>query len=144
MALVSIGGNQQTLGRRLCVGGLATALVLLQVAGFAHFFLVAHEVCPEDGELIHARRGAAGSHTLAPVSPDHDVLAGSEAHASVGGHEHCSVFLHQRTRALGGPILGRARPQACSAVLVAPPAADVPAAVPVLFVAPKSSPPTSS
>jgi hypothetical protein len=141
MALVSIGGNQQALGRRLCVGGLATALVLLQVAGFAHFFLVAHEICPEHGELIHARRGGAGSRALAPAFLEHDVLAGSEAYASVGSHEHCSVFLHQRTRALAGPILGRAEPQVCSAVPAAPPAADVPAAVPVLFLAPKSSPP---
>ena len=141
MALVSIGGNQQAFGRRLFVGGLATALVLLQVAGFAHFILVAHEICPEHGELVHARRGGAGSHVLAPVSLDHDVLAGSEARASVGGHEHCSVFLHQRTRALGGPIFGRVEPQVCSAVPAAPPAADVPAAVPVLLLAPKSSPP---
>ena len=142
MDLASIGRSQQgTLARRVCVGGLVCALVLLQVAGLAHFLLVAHQVCPEHGELIHAHGGEASSHAPMPGATGHDVLVGSEAAASAGGHEHCSVFLHQRSRALVGPRQGPAEPQVCAALPSAPPAVDIPAAVPVLFLAPKSSPP---
>ena len=142
MDLAGSGNQQGMLARRVCVGGLVCALVFLQVAGLAHFLLVAHEVCPEHGELIHARRGEAGSHDSMLGATGNDVLDGSEAAASAGGHEHCSVSLHQRSRALEVPRLGPAEPQVCAALPSVPSAVDVPAAVAVLFLAPKSSPPS--
>ena len=138
MALASTSRKQEALFQRLCVGGLAC---VLQIAGLAHFFLVAHEVCPEHGELVHARWREAGSHASVLVVTGHDALTSSQAKASVDDHEHCSVFLHRRSRALEGPRLGPAEPQVCAALPSAPAAVDVPAAVPVLFFAPKSSPP---
>ena len=131
------------LARRVCVGGLASALVLFQLVGLAHYFLVAHEICLEHGEFLHSHR-AAGSHAPEFVSNAGAALAGANA----GGpgafeHEHCSVFLRRRNPALPGPTLGGVEPQAAAVQEAAPVSGDAPSAVAVLFVAPKSSPPIS-
>jgi hypothetical protein len=129
--------------RRACVGGLASALVLLQCVGLAHSLLVTHELCPEHGEFLHVYGGGAGSRVLALDSTDHDVVSASVARgARENEHEHCSVFLHQRTRALAGPTLGATELHVAAALRAAPPAAEVRASIAVLFFAPKNSPPS--
>ena len=136
--------HQASLARRVCVGGLASGLVLLQVVGLAHFLLVAHEICPEHGEFqdinpLHEARGVA---SLAASS--HTALAGSLPDRQHGlGHEHCATVLHQRARAFA-PLSALAGALELVVRLGAVAAPEARSSVALLFLAPKGSPPSCS
>ncbi|HYO94231.1 MAG TPA: hypothetical protein VER33_06950 [Polyangiaceae bacterium] len=76
-------------GLRALVSALLLLLTAAQALPSLHFVLVAHEVCPEHGEILHADDGAAShapdSRWRGPVA-----AAGSELEHE---HEHCSVAL---------------------------------------------------
>ncbi len=136
----------EMLRKRSLFFGWLIPLVLLagQLSALAHSMAVAHDRCPEHGELIHR---AAGSPT-----PDHGTELGHGARpaivtmaAIVGhGHEHCISFWARRE--LAGP------PPRPSIELAPPPALAVrPIDAPgldgrstLLSFAPKTSPPLSA
>ena len=84
---------------------LVSALLLLLTAAQAlpslHFVLVAHEVCPEHGEILHAEDGAA-SHASDSTWRGPVATAGSELEHE---HEHCAVAVRPSSPELSGATL---------------------------------------
>jgi hypothetical protein len=120
------------------------ALLAGQLSALAHSMAVAHDRCPEHGELIHRAAGspapAAGAEMTHGAQPVVVTMAAISSH----GHEHCISFWSRRE--LAGPPL---RP----GVELAPPPAlaarpiDAPAPggrSALLSFAPKTSPPRSA
>ncbi len=124
---------------RACIGALASALALLQLLGLAHFLLVPHEVCADHGELVNGHADVSAVHHAVTRGAVLDHAEAGDRYAA--GHDHCSVFVHQRSRALVGPTTAAPTPVAPAPSLLAPVEHEVPAPVAVLFFAPKSSPP---
>jgi hypothetical protein len=118
------------------------ALLAGQLSALAHSMAVAHDRCPEHGELIHRVAGApgAGAALTHGAQPAVITVAAIAGH----GHEHCISFWARRE--LAGP------PPRPSIELAPPPAL---AACPLdaarldgrgalLSFAPKTSPPLSA
>jgi len=133
------------LRKRSLFFGLIVPLALLagQLSTLAHTMAVAHDRCPEHGELVHRAAGptrvAAGADTVFERAPSTAVLAVTSV---VGhAHEHCISFWGRR-ELCGAPP----RP---SVELAPPPAtAALPNDAPahggrnvLLSFAPKTSPP---
>lgn len=122
---------------------LASALLLLLAGAQAlpslHFVLVAHEVCPEHGEILHADDGAS-SHAPGSTWRGAEVAAGSELEHE---HEHCSVALRPGPPELSGAELACDASGALPvAELVAPAARErAHSSVALLAYAPKLAPP---
>lgn len=121
---------------------LATFGILSQLLGAAHLLLVSHDFCPEHGELLHghhaviegrvflARQGSRGPEVLPDAGEDDE-------------HEHCFLVSEGRrlqalapqrslvpaSASMEGPA-GEAFGRACPQLVV-----------PLLLLAPKSSPP---
>jgi hypothetical protein len=122
---------------------------VLQLSSAAHFVLTTHTICPEHGEAIegHSGSGAEAGHTdsgaVAGRSERTTVWA-QRGHEVVGahGHEHCLLAGDRRNDAVLARRTPRIEPLAARA-------ADTSAAdharglgtIPLLLVAPKSSPP---
>jgi len=124
---------------RLGVGALASILACSQLGGAAHFLLVRHETCPEHGELLHSQVRSATHHAVSGRAPG---VSNSEEGTGALEHEHCSVFHHQRARAVETPAsrpVALLAPAAPSAVPVSRP---VTFAIALYLVAPKNSPPS--
>jgi hypothetical protein len=129
--------------------GLALFAVGGQLAGVVHLALVPHTVCAEHGELVHAEQGAsvhaggadATSANAAHVATTAAYRAGHAAE-SADHHEHCFVSALRRQSSAVAPA--QASPQlaplaGCQATTLLT-AATAPA-IPLLALAPKSSPP---
>jgi hypothetical protein len=118
---------------------LAALALLGQLAGFAHLGAVDHVTC-EHGELVDLDR-----HATPAVAAHHDHESAFHADSAAQGreHEHCFVSAMRRERAAVAAhataprLLTCDRPRAASA-----PRCDVAAPIPLLALAPKSSPPT--
>lgn len=86
---------QQRFWTRWRVIALALSAVfgLAQVLPVLHFVLVAHQLCAEHGELVHAEAGQApaahADESHAASSEARLVAAASESHA----HDHCGVVI---------------------------------------------------
>lgn len=127
---------------RVLVGTVAAALVLLQVQTLAHFFLVPHEFCAEHGELIHGHAEGSAAQAATREVAEAGVLDSAQAgtrHAA--GHDHCPVFVHQRSRAVVEPAAEAPHPVAAAPLNAVSAERAAPASVAVLFFAPKNSPP---
>jgi hypothetical protein len=133
----------EMLRKRSLLFGWLVPLALLagQLSGLAHSMAVAHDRCPEHGELIHRAAGAP-----APAAPAHGSQPAALALAAIAGHghEHCISFWGRRE--LAGP------PQRPRVELAPPPALAMrPIDAPgvdgrsaLLSFAPKTSPPLSA
>ena len=128
---------------RLLLSLVGVACLLAQLASAAHFALIGHRVCAEHGALVHSDHSHSAAEIAAlegrsQLAAALTALVESELH----GHEHCGVFGERRER-----LAVRAReawlPAFASAPLVT--SLDWRAApgnpVPLLFRAPKGSPP---
>ena len=84
---------------RAAVCGL---LVFAQVIAFSHVALVAHRICAEHGEAIHASQQAEAS---TPLAPDGSLASVLPVRGAVLGHdhEHCLCMAHGRERCVVPP-----------------------------------------
>lgn len=128
---------------------LALAAILVHlggtVGGYLHFALVAHEKCPEHGELVHAQPGGEGHGAHAAPRPDGrrtlDSVERSDRR-SEESHDACELTAALRERVVepGSSSSGRADlPPSRRAPVAA--AIDVDAGRADYRVAPKTSPP---
>lgn len=114
---------------------MGAVFLAAQLSSFSHQLLVKHITCAEHGELIHA-----GETDAAPVADANSVT--STAQVAGHGHEHCDVFLARREQLA-------VVPPAVVVLAAAPLALPLPVftrtvhsvSVPLLRLAPKSSPP---
>jgi hypothetical protein len=125
--------------------GLALLCVTSQVSGLAHLAFVPHMTCAEHGELVEL--GTAPAPMLTPEALPRLAAAATTSlvEALAGhGHDHCLLTTLRRTPAelartqAPGDGVRSDEPQARGSRTEA-----VPAALPVLAVAPKSSPPAT-
>jgi len=134
----------EMLRKRSLLFGWLVPLVLLagQVSALAHSMAVAHDRCPEHGELIHRAAGAPaiGAARTHGGQPAVIMVAAIAGH----GHEHCISFWAQRE--LAGPpprpSIELAPPPALAARPLVAPGLDGRSAL--LSFAPKTSPPLSA
>jgi hypothetical protein len=118
------------------------ALLAGQLSALAHSMAVAHDRCPEHGELIHRAAGApAPDAALAHgAQPAVIMVAAIAGH----GHEHCISFWARRE--LAGPpprpSIELTPPPALAARPIDAPGLDGRSAL--LSFAPKTSPPLSA
>jgi hypothetical protein len=124
--------------RRIPALALAALALFGQLAGFAHLVAVDHVAC-EHGELVDVAQPspALASHH----DPDQSFHA---ATASQGReHEHCLLSPMRRDRAAVALETPRASPFSCDGPTpIAILASDIPAPIPLILLAPKSSPPS--
>ena len=118
-------------------------LALAQVVAFSHVALVAHRICAEHGEAIHA---IAPVESLAVSDCDSSLRSVMPAQgAGVGhDHEHCLCMAHSRERFVVPPRTSDGRPrgavfQSWKASKQVSPAASLS----LFLLAPKGSPPIS-
>jgi hypothetical protein len=75
---------------RVAALALSAVFGLSQVLPALHFVLVAHQLCAEHGELVHAHAGQSSAHPSEEHTASSEqqlVRAAGESHA----HDHCSV-----------------------------------------------------
>ena len=135
--------------RRLVLLGTAVVCLLGQATAFAHLALVRHATCPEhEDALVHAPSGTAAGHGRQAQAPI-DLLAGRRLTAPPPGEgdghddDHCLMAAFRRS-SLAAPDGDAGQMLPAAANLVPPPAqvlASRPGPVPLLLLAPKSSPP---
>ena len=131
--------SQSSFRYRRCLAATVAALTLAgQLSSFVHFVVVRHMVCPEHGELVELEHTAPAA--TQANSPDRNVYRTSGDEHPGHGHDHCLMTAQLRQRAtltqgepvhVAGPELARLAP--------APGAPR--AAVALLRLAPKHSPP---
>jgi hypothetical protein len=131
--------------RSLFLGWLVPlALLAGQLSALAHSMAVAHDRCPEHGELVHRAAAAPAPDAEAAASHGAQPAAITVAAIAGHGHEHCISFWARRE--LAGP------PLRANIELTPPPAlAARPIDAPglggrsvLLSFAPKTSPPLSA
>jgi hypothetical protein len=131
--------------RAACLQQLALLMALFsvggQLAGAVHLLLVPHVVCPEHGELIHLDGDGESEHPAPLDLAASAYRRGSETTAA-DAHDHCMVSAIRGAE----PTLREPCGTLVAACISAPLASGVPApalhqAVPLLLLAPKSSPP---
>ena len=127
---------------------VALGLLLLQGPALLHLLLVPHATC-EHGELVEGVRPAARRVTAAPPpswgtppDPRSDQAQFERSHGDGAGHEHCDALaVRHQIPAVGASIA------AASLVWITPIVASGDHAearpVPLLSLAPKSSPPAA-
>ena len=121
--------------------GVAIACLLTQASGLLHGLLVEHARCPEHGEAVHVGETGHAAHASAipgATAALHAAAARVEAHA----HEHCALASDRRERAIAGrpSTTATAAPRAVARAVPLLSLAH-PAQIPLLSLAPKSSPP---
>jgi hypothetical protein len=123
-----------------CLAGLIASLLIVgQLAGAAHLVLVHHEVCPIDGELVHAGGGQhSAAHRAVGVAP---AVFPSEAAEDHHGHEHCILASHRRSATLRNARVTSHAPPRVVLTSSALERAPRPSGAALLLVAPKQSPP---
>ena len=125
---------------RVLMASLALLCLACQATTFAHLLLVTHAACAEHGELIDARSDA--SVVTVPATPIADAALLATAGAPQSHtHDHCAVVATRRDDVRENQpavlLINRAGPDQPSR-----PVAEVPAAaIRLLDIAPKSSPP---
>jgi hypothetical protein len=123
---------------RLPAISLAALALFGQLAGFAHLVAVDHVRC-EHGELVdvaHHAPAVASHH-----DPDESFHAASAAETRE--HEHCLLSPMRRDHATVAPRPSQSSIVACNRhSALATPGSTVPAPIPLILLAPKSSPPT--
>jgi hypothetical protein len=116
-------------------------LVFAQAMALSHVALVAHRICAEHGEAIHASQS---DEAIRPPAPDSSLSSVLPARGAVVGHdhEHCLCMAHGRERfvvpprtsagllAIGIDQLWQGSPRSAPAIPVA-----------LFLLAPKGSPP---
>ena len=118
---------------------LAAFALLGQLAGFAHLGAVDHVTC-EHGELVDLDRHAAPA---VAAHDDRDRAFHADSAAEGREHEHCLGSAMRRERAAVAAYATAPRLLACDNPRAAPaPRCAVAAPIPLLALAPKSSPPT--
>ena len=118
---------------------LVFAFLLAQLAGFVHLAFEQHAVCAEHGELLHVADSGA---LPAQETSEHPVGPVANGDAEGSEHGHCGVLpaVQQKHKPAAGPLAHSFAPAAL--VLYAPSSSEVAhAAVPLLLLAPKQSPP---
>jgi hypothetical protein len=118
-------------------------LALAQVLAFAHVALVAHRICPEHGEALHASHPGetvaypATNGVFASILPSPGAAVGHD-------HEHCLCIAQGRERFVvqaragdGGERLAVAHPWQVS------PRPSLAPTLTLFLLAPKGSPPAS-
>jgi hypothetical protein len=133
----------EMLRKRSLFFGWLIPLVLLagQLSALAHSMAVAHDRCPEHGELIHRAAGSpaadAGAELAHGAQPAVLTMAAIAGHA----HEHCISFWGRRE--LAGPPLRPSIELAPPPALAARPidAPGLGGRAALLSFAPKTSPP---
>jgi hypothetical protein len=120
------------------------ALLAGQLSGLAHSMAVAHERCPEHGELIHRAARAPAPDAVAELAHGAQPAAVTVAVIAGHGHEHCISFCGRRELAGPPPRPGieLAPPPALAARPIDAPGLDGRSAL--LSFAPKTSPPLSA
>lgn len=124
--------------------GLAALCLVAQLSGLAHLAFVPHVTCAEHGELLEASTSAS-AWSIHPSSPGESFEVRSAEpgpEAAVGhSHNHCAVTSMRRTP---GCPLGPASTEVSAPVEPQRRVGReprVPTVLPLLAVAPKSSPP---
>ena len=116
------------------------ALLAGQLSALAHSMAVAHDRCPEHGELIHRAARAPAAELAHGTGPAVVTVAAIAGH----GHEHCISFWSRRE--LAGPpprpSIQLAPPPSLTARPINGPALGGRSAL--LSFAPKTSPPPSA
>jgi hypothetical protein len=131
-----------TPARRLTVA-LALLCLASQLSGLAHLAFVPHLACAEHGELVEAGPGLLPG--PAPgVAESVDAASPIAAPVAGHGHAHCLLSALRRTPATlsAAPALERPAPGVEGPASLGRPE-RLPGALPVLAVAPKSSPPAA-
>ncbi len=136
------------LRKRSLFFGLIVPLALLagQLSTLAHSMAVAHDRCPEHGELVHRVAGAA------PVAANVDAASARAASPAIlavtsivgHGHEHCISFWGRR-EVVGAPP--RPTAELAPPPAISTPSIDAPAhgeRSVLLSFAPKTSPPPAA
>jgi hypothetical protein len=123
---------------------LAAVCLASQLSGLAHLALVPHLACAEHGELVELGPGGPEHRSLVQVEASGRVQASPAQVSQRHGHDHCVLAALRRTPACleRGPASVEARPSEEPVAgwrRVAPPGSGLP----VLAVAPKSSPPAA-
>jgi hypothetical protein len=120
---------------------LCGLLAVAQVVAFAHVALVAHRICAEHGESIHA---SPVVDSLAPTDLDEALASVSPSRGAAVGHDHdhCLCMVHSRERFVVPPrtSTGLVRVAIAHAWQGSPPLAPA-LSVALLLLAPKGSPP---
>lgn len=135
-------------GRRLGVPGIAvlvTALICLlgQAASFAHLALVRHASCPEHDALVHTPSGQPSDDVAALPGPGASRIGGLPADGDSHDDDHCLVagFRRRDLAGLASDPIGPAPEIQPQALIAGDRGALLPAPIPLLSLAPKSSPP---
>jgi hypothetical protein len=133
--------------RRQALLGTAIVCLLGQASAFAHLALVQHATCPEhDDALVHA--GATqvdAARAPADLVAGRRVVAPAPATGSEHEDDHCLMVAFRRGD-LAAPDREAGPALAAGADRLSPPAqaqASRPGPVPLLLLAPKSSPPVA-
>jgi hypothetical protein len=133
--------------RRQALLGTAFVCLLGQASAFAHLALVRHTTCPEhEDALVHTGGGnvdASAAQTRAGLTPARRVVAPPPGAADGHEDDHCLMAAFRRSD-LAGPEHDGGQVLPTAAELHPPPAqapARRPGPVPLLLLAPKSSPP---
>lgn len=116
---------------------MAAFVLLCQAAAWVHAAAIPHVTCAEHGESVHLdAQGAASSPPRGDASAP--TLAEAPEEATAHAHEHCNLQGH-RTATTSPPALTDVVAE--SLAPASPATAAPPAAVALLFLAPKTSPP---
>jgi hypothetical protein len=122
---------------------ITLGLLLLQGPMLLHLLLVRHTTC-EHGELIEVSRsnGGNGGVAVTPRDPsDQPQVRVSQSNG--GGHDHCDAMALRHRVAEVGPAVASASLSWIEPVTVGGERSEM-RAVPLLSLAPKSSPPASA
>jgi len=131
--------------RAACLQQLALLMALFsvggQLAGAVHLLLVPHVVCPEHGELIHLDGDGEGDHP-APLELAASSYGRGPETTAADAHDHCMVSATRGAEPTLREPCGTRVPACISEPLASGVAAPpLHQAVPLLLLAPKSSPP---
>jgi hypothetical protein len=132
------------LSLRLVLGIIAILCLAAQLASAAHFVIVEHHACAEHGELVHVDEASHGSARSLPelgtVGPR---IQAALADDVLHGHGHCVGFSDRRERLAVHPqaVAIAPRPSGGPVATLSAGIPDEPPAIPLLFLAPKASPP---
>lgn len=127
--------------RRSAVGLVLLALFLLgQTYALAHHTLVAHHVCPEDGQLAHGEHGHDVHVEEAEAEPTGPIATSEEGEDGHG--DHCAVpTLRDQRDEIAFPLASEAAPLQPGVPDDLPHSQVFASRVPLFRLAPKQSPP---
>jgi hypothetical protein len=126
------------------LGLVSQILLAVQVISLGHLLAVRHVTCPEHGDIIHVSPSPAFVVAALPPGGGPDRATVAAAVVDSGDHEHCQACVDHGRRAVLPP------PAACDLRLAGVPTAracptetDPYAALDLILLSPKNSPPTA-